>query len=66
MSTGHVAAASLLAHQGGWDEIALVAGPLAVIAAALWLANRRVTAQLGESENPSSDGGAGDRPTGRG
>ena len=31
----------LLAHQGGWDEIGLVAGPLAVVAALLWMADRR-------------------------
>jgi len=35
--------ASLLAHQGGWDEILLVAGPIAVVAGLLWLARRRVT-----------------------
>jgi hypothetical protein len=31
----------LLAHQGGWDEILWVAGPLLAVAAMLWLANRR-------------------------
>ncbi|MCY4257514.1 MAG: hypothetical protein OXE04_04405 [bacterium] len=31
----------LLAHQGGWDEILLVASPLAMLAALLVLANRR-------------------------
>ena len=34
---------TLLAHQGGWDEILLVAGPIAVVVGllavgALWLA----------------------------
>ena len=56
---------SILAHQGGWDEILLVVGPLALIAGALWLANRRVSAQLdaiGEQEaegaaDAGSDGG---------
>lgn len=38
---------SILAHQGGWDEVLLVAGPLAVVGLALWVANRRVSAQLG-------------------
>jgi hypothetical protein len=33
----------LLAHNGGVDEIALVLGPIALLAAALWLANRRAT-----------------------
>jgi hypothetical protein len=32
----------LLAHQGGWDEIALIAGPIIVIMGLLWLAKRRV------------------------
>ena len=31
----------LLAHQGGWDEKLLVAGPVAVVAGLLWLAGRR-------------------------
>jgi hypothetical protein len=31
----------VLAHQGGWDEILLVAGPLLFIAGVLWLANKR-------------------------
>ena len=31
-----------LAHQGGWDEILLVAGPIAVIVWLLWLAKRRL------------------------
>jgi hypothetical protein len=37
------AAAHLLAHQGGWDEILLVVGPMALVAGLLWLAKRRVT-----------------------
>jgi len=31
----------ILAHQGGWDEIAMVAGPIAVFAALLAVARRR-------------------------
>lgn len=34
---------ALVAHQGGWDEILLVLGPIAVIALLLRLAKRRVT-----------------------
>ena len=30
-----------IAHQGGWDEILLVATPLGLLATVLWLANRR-------------------------
>ena len=36
----------MLAHQGGWDEILLVAGPLAVFGGALMLANKRANAKL--------------------
>ncbi len=36
----------VLAHQGGWDEIAMVAGPLLVFAAVLYLANRRANSKL--------------------
>jgi hypothetical protein len=32
----------LLAHQGGWDEILLIAGPIVIIVGLLWLAKRRV------------------------
>jgi hypothetical protein len=32
---------ALLAHQGGWDEILLVAAPLSLFAGLLYLANRR-------------------------
>ena len=34
--------AHVLAHQGGWDEILLIAGPMAVIVLLLWLVKRRV------------------------
>lgn len=37
-------AASLLAHQGGWDEILLVAGPIAVIVLLLTIVKRRIDA----------------------
>jgi hypothetical protein len=32
---------SIIAHDGGWDEVLLVAGPLAVLFLLLVLANRR-------------------------
>jgi hypothetical protein len=31
----------VLAHQGGWDEILLVAGPILVIVLVLWKATQR-------------------------
>jgi cyanate permease len=46
---------ALLAHQGGWDEILLVVGPMAVIAGLLWLAKRRLTrAERARSESARS------------
>ena len=37
---------AVLAHQGGWDELLLVAAPVALLGGLLWLANRRANAQL--------------------
>ena len=34
----------MIAHQGGWDEILLVLGPIAVIIGLLMLARKRVDA----------------------
>ena len=34
----------MIAHQGGWDEILLVLGPIAVIVGLLMLARKRVEA----------------------
>ena len=34
----------LIAHQGGWDEILLVAGPMLVVIGVLALVKRRVEA----------------------
>lgn len=33
--------ATILAHQGGWDEALVVAIPIALFAWILWMANRR-------------------------
>lgn len=38
----------LFAHQGGWDEILIVAVPLLLIGGLLYVANRRVDAKLAE------------------
>lgn len=45
----------LLAHQGGWDEILLVAGPIALLAGLLRVANKRADelADTNESETAS-------------
>lgn len=46
----------ILAHQGGWDEMLMVLGPLALVGGALWLANRRVSRQLAD-QGQAGDGG---------
>lgn len=45
----------LLAHQGGWDEILLVAVPIAFVGWLLWLAKRRVTRAATGSESTDAD-----------
>ena len=36
---------AVLAHQGGWDEALLVAGPLLLFAGIVWHAKRRAVKQ---------------------
>ena len=53
----------VLAHQGGWDEILLVAGPIVVIVGLLALVKRRIDAQVKVSAAESNDserGSSGD------
>jgi len=50
--------ATMLAHQGGWDEIMFILGPIAVVVLLLWLAKRRVD-QIPPLDRPA------DRPTDR-
>ncbi len=47
---------SLLAHQGGWDEILLVVGPILVLGGLLKIANRRADriAEQGEAGSARS------------
>lgn len=48
----------ILAHQGGWDEIALVGGPIIVFAGLLLVARRRAlqhAANLVEPAEPADD-----------
>jgi hypothetical protein len=44
MAGSSIGLAHMLAHQGGWDELALVAAPIVVIVALLALVKRRVDA----------------------
>lgn len=43
----------VLAHQGGWDELAFVLLPIALFAGLLAVANRRATRQ--QAEHAASD-----------
>lgn len=50
----------VLAHQGGWDEILLVAAPIFVIVLVLWQATRRAERQAAQAapddaESPTAD-----------
>ena len=55
----------MLAHQGGWDEVLLVLGPLLVFAVLLLVAKRRAeqeaAAEAAQAELDAD--GAGDPPT---
>lgn len=44
-----------VAHQGGWDEILMVAGPLLVFGGVLWLANKRANDKLAAAARADSD-----------
>ena len=43
----------MLAHQGGWDEILLVAGPLVLLWLLLVMANRRAK-RLSNEDGPET------------
>ncbi|MEQ8840027.1 MAG: hypothetical protein RIB98_03525 [Acidimicrobiales bacterium] len=45
---------SILAHQGGWDEILMVGGPIIIFAGLLAVARRRALAQA-ERVGPGPD-----------
>ena len=56
----------LIAHQGGWDEILLVAGPMLVVIGVLALVKRRVEAAAqaaAEAERDAKDETRGDVPS---
>lgn len=46
----------VLAHQGGWDEILLVAAPIAVIVLVLWQATRRAERQAAQRVSEGAEG----------
>lgn len=47
--------AVVLAHQGGWDEFLLVAGPLLFLSLVVWLAARRFKSAESESLSTEND-----------
>jgi hypothetical protein len=55
MATSSVRLAQVLAHQGGWDEMLLVAGPIVVIIALLALAKRRVDGAAADATSAAAD-----------
>ncbi len=46
---------AILAHAGGWDEIAMVAAPIAIFAGLLWMANRRAIREAEAREAAAND-----------
>jgi hypothetical protein len=47
---------TVLAHQGGWDEVLFVLLPIALFAGLLAIANRRATrAQVKENPDPGDE-----------
>jgi hypothetical protein len=49
------ATGAMLAHQGGWDEVLLIGGPILVIIGLLWLAKRRVERSSIPHDRPDTD-----------
>jgi hypothetical protein len=65
MASGSVRLAHVIAHQGGWDEMVLVAGPIIAIIAILAVVKRRVdhsTAQAVTDATAGDDSGPGRDP----
>ena len=57
------AAGTVLAHQGGWDEMLFVLAPLVVFAGLLVMARRRVDEMEARDEaSPAGDAGAPSDP----
>lgn len=52
---------SILAHQGGWDEILIIIGPIAAIVGIVALVRRRLNR---ETEEATPEGGETGLPSG--
>jgi len=62
MASGSVPLAHVIAHQGGWDEMALVAGPIVVIIAVLAVVKRRVDHSTARAVTDATSVGDDSRP----
>ncbi len=49
------ALSAILAHQGGWDEMAMVAVPLLLVTVLLVVANRRASQELARQQADGED-----------
>ena len=63
MNTLSATTSVLLAHQGGWDEILLIGGPIVIIVLLLRLAKKRVDASVGDGAEQPTDQPTGQSPT---
>lgn len=54
---------SVLAHQGGWDEVLFVLAPLLVFAGLLALARRRVDSDETDPDNSQNGPGGEEGPS---
>jgi hypothetical protein len=54
---------SVLAHQGGWDEILMVVTPIALLALLLWRANKKA-ARLEEEQSDAAGEPRSEPPAG--
>ena len=51
---------SILAHQGGWDEILIIIGPIAAIVGIVALVRRRLNREAEETETDVASPTGGD------
>ena len=51
---------SILAHQGGWDEILIIVGPIAAVVAIVALVRRRLNREAEEAETDAAPPTGGD------
>ena len=57
-----ISSISIVAHQGGWDEMLMVAAPLLLIGGVLRVANKRVKGRLEDDDQYGQSMGPGQKP----